>query len=164
MIERTFVMIKPDGVARGLIGKCMQKFEDCGLKVIGLKMVKPTKEFTMKHYTDDIAQRRGEKVRELLVNFISENAVCAMCIEGINAIEVVRKMVGGTEPKTATPGTIRGDFSHHAYNYCDENSIAVANVVHASGDKKDAEYEVPLWFKDEELVSFFRADEKFTYK
>jgi len=154
MIERTFVAIKPDGVQRGLVGEVIKRFENAGLKIIGMKMVWIDKEFAKKHYTEDISKRRGEKVRELLLDYIIEGPIIAMVIEGIHAIEVVRKIVGPTEPKTAPPGTIRGDFTHMSFSHADAKQISVKNVIHASGNADDAKYEVSLWFTAKELHSY----------
>ncbi|HJX05797.1 MAG TPA: nucleoside-diphosphate kinase [Candidatus Nanoarchaeia archaeon] len=154
LIERTLVLIKPDGVQRGLIGRIITRFEDVGLKIIGMKMVWADKDFAHKHYTEDLAKRRGEHVRKYMTDFIMLGPVIAMAIEGVDAIENVRKMVGSTEPKAALPGTIRGDFTHVSYSHCDEKKQGVRNVIHASADKKDAEYEVKLWFKPEELHTY----------
>jgi nucleoside-diphosphate kinase len=154
MIERTFVAIKPDGVQRGLVGEVIKRFENAGLKIIGMKMQWIDKEFARKHYTEDIAKRRGEHVREMLLDYITEGPIVVMAIEGIHAIEVVRKIVGPTEPKAAAPGTIRGDFTHMSFAYADTNKISVKNVIHASGDRKDADYEVALWFSAKELHSY----------
>ena len=154
MIERTLVLIKPDGVQRCLVGKILQRFENAGLKIIGMKMQWVDKEFAKRHYTEDISKRRGEKVRNLLLGFITEGPVIAFVLEGINAIENVRKIVGSTEPKSAQPGTIRGDFCHVSYSYADGKEIAVKNIIHASSDKDDAENEIKLWFEDKELNSY----------
>ncbi len=154
MIERTLVLLKPDAVKRALMGRVIMRFEDAGLKIIGVKMQWVDKNFAKKHYTEDIAIRRGEKVRNLLLDFITEGPVLAMAVEGVNAIENVRKIVGGTEPKSALPGTIRGDFSHVSFAQADKNERAVANLIHASGDKEDAACEVPLWFTEEEMHSY----------
>ncbi len=162
MIERTLVLLKPDAVSRGLMGRIIQRFEDAGLKIVGAKMVWIDKEFAKKHYFD-VAERRGEKVLAALLNMITEGPVLAMVIEGVFAVEVVRKIVGGTEPKTAVPGTIRGDFAHHSYAYTDSKGIAIKNLVHASGKKEEADYEIKLWFKDNELHSYKTVHEIHTY-
>ena len=154
MIEKTLVLIKPDGVKRGLIGELVKRFENRGLKIAGLKMAWIDEEFAKKHYTEDISKRRGEHVRNYLVKFLQESPVVAIVIEGINAIEIVRKIVGGTEPRAAQPGTIRGDFAHVSYSYADKKEMVVRNVVHASGNKEDAEYEISIWFKPEEIYSY----------
>lgn len=161
MLENTLILIKPDGVQRCLIGKIIKRFEDAGLKIIGMRMHWVDKEFAKKHYTQDIAVRRGEKVRELLLDFITEGPVIAICIEGVNAIENVRKITGTTEPKAATPGTIRGDFAHVSFSYADNKEIAVKNIIHASANKEDAESEVKLWFKPEELHSYKTVHDTF---
>ncbi len=154
MIERTLILIKPDGVQRGLIGDIVSRFEKSGLKVIGMKMLKVDAEFAKRHYTEDLAIRRGEQVRKVNIDFISSGPVVAIALEGVNSIENVRKMVGPTEPKTAPPGTIRGDFAHVSYAYADEKQMVIKNVIHASADKKDADHELGVWFKPEELQSY----------
>ena len=154
MIQKTLVLVKPDGVKRGLTGEVIKRIEQRGLKVVGLKMQWVDKDFAKKHYTDDITRRRGEIVRNKLIDFITEGPVVAIVIEGVEAIEAVRKIVGGTEPKTAQPGTIRGDFTHVSYKYADETGKAVKNIVHASADEKDAEHEIRLWFSDSEIYEY----------
>ena len=154
MIEKTLVLIKPDGVQRSLMGSIISRFENAGLKIIGMKMKWINKEFAMKHYTEDIEKRRGKIVRDKLIDFITQGPVLAMCLEGVNAIENVRKLVGDTEPRKSMPGTIRGDLAHVTYDYADGKNIAVKNLIHASSDKNDAEYELKLWFSDEELHSY----------
>lgn len=154
MIERTLVLIKPDGVQRSLVGRILQRFEDAGLKISGMKMVWADEEYAKRHYTDDISKRRGEHVRKYLLDFIKEGPIIAFVLEGVNAIENVRKMVGSTEPKAALPGTIRGDFSHTSYAYCDDKKKVVKNLIHASSDAADAEREVAIWFAKHELHSY----------
>lgn len=153
-MQRTLVLVKPEGVQRHLVGKILTRFEDAGLKIVGMKQVWADEEFAKKHYTEDIAQRRGEKVRNALLKYITEGPIVAICLEGINAIENVRKIVGGTEPKSAPPGTIRGDFAHVSFAHADENDLPVKNLIHASSDENDAKHEVALWFKDSELHSY----------
>ena len=111
MIEQTLVLLKSDAVERALIGKIIERFENAGLKIIGMKMQWIDVEFAKKHYTEDIAKRRGEHVREWLLEYLTEGPVVALALEGLHAIEIVRKIVGGTEPRTAPPGTIRSDIS-----------------------------------------------------
>ncbi|MBI4981232.1 nucleoside-diphosphate kinase [Candidatus Woesearchaeota archaeon] len=153
MLERTLVLLKPDAVQRGLMGRVISRFEDVGLKVIGAKMVWIDEAFGKKHYFD-VAQRRGEAVLKRLLKMITSGPVLAMCLEGVNAVEIVRKMVGGTEPKTALPGTIRGDFAHVSYEYADKKDIGIKNLIHASGNSEEAKQEVALWFKKDELHSY----------
>ena len=152
-MERTLVLLKPDAVTRGLMGRIFSRFEDAGFKVVGAKMVWMDKDFGKKHYFD-VAERRGEKVLDLLLGFMTTGPVMALCIEGINAVENVRKMVGGTEPKSALPGTIRGDFAHISFAHADNQEKAIKNLIHASGNVEEAKQEVALWFKDEELHTY----------
>ena len=154
MKERTLVLIKPDGVKRGLIGELVRRFEQRGLKIVGLKMAWANEDFAKKHYTEDISKRRGEHVRNYLVKFLQESPIVAIVIEGINSVEIVRKIVGGTEPREAQPGTIRGDFAHVSYSYADKKEMVVRNVIHASGNQEDAKYEISLWFKPEEIYDY----------
>lgn len=161
--ERTLILVKPDGVKRGLIGEIISRFEKAGLKVIGMKMVWVDEKFAKEHYTEDIAKRRGEKVRKSLLDFIKSGPVVSMCIEGVEAIEVVRKMVGVTEPKAAQPGTIRGDYSHISFGKADASGKAVENLIHASSDKKDAEREIKLWFSEREMHEYKTVHEAHTF-
>lgn len=158
MIERTLVLLKPDAVKRGLMGRVISRFEDAGLKVVGSKMVTIDQEFGKKHYYD-IAARRGEKVLQVLLKFMTTGPVMALCLEGVNAVENVRKLVGGTEPKSALPGTIRGDFAHVSFAYADGQNKAIENLIHASGNVEEAKSEITLWFKAEELHSYKTAHE-----
>jgi len=154
VIERTLVLIKPEGVQRHLAGRIISRFEDAGLKIIGMKQVWVDKELAKKHYTEDIAERRGQRVRERLLDYLIEGPVIAIALEGVNAIKNVRKIVGGTEPKSAHPGTIRGDFAHVSFAYADKKEIAVKNLIHASSNEKDAKNELKLWFKPSELHTY----------
>lgn len=160
MIEKTLVLVKPDGVRRGLVGEIIKRFENRGLKLIGMKMQWIDEDFAKKHYTDDIAQRQSEEIRNWLLKYICEGPIVAICIEGVEAIHAVRHIVGGTEPKNATPGTIRADYAHISYGQADKTKRALMNLVHSSGDAKDAEYEVRLWFSDSELYEYPLSHEK----
>lgn len=163
MIEQTFVMIKPDGVQRGLIGEIIKRFEQRGLKIVAMKLVSVGKDHAKKHYTEDIAKRRGEHVRNMLIDYVTEGPVVAMIIEGVNAIENVRKIVGNTESKSALPGTIRGDFSHVSYSYADSQKIPVKNIIHASSNKEDADAETALWFSVDEVHGYKRSEDEHLY-
>lgn len=179
MIERTLVLIKPDGVQRALIGRIIQRFEDVGLKIAGMKMVWIDEAFAEKHYPLDEEWAKaayektkasyeksgkalkytnylelGKDVQSKNINFLCEGPVLAIVLEGVHSIELVRKMIGSTEPKQALPGTIRGDFSHTSYLYSDKKGTAAKNLIHASSDHIAAEKEINLWFKPEELHSY----------
>ena len=127
-IERTLVLLKPDALDRGLMGEILQRFERVGLKIVGLKMLVPGEDHAKKHYTEDLAVRRGEHVRNSMIDMLMSGPVVALVLEGIEAIELVRKMIGGTEPKTAAPGTIRGDYSHVSIKHTDKHSSKLYNL------------------------------------
>src|SRR3989338_6635304 len=154
MIERTLVLLKPDAVQRCVSGRVISRFEDAGMKIIGMKMVWVDKKFALKHYTEELAKRAGAHVREMIAEFLTTGPVIAMVLEGVNAIENTRKLVGSTEPRAAAPGTIRGDFSHMSYGYADVKKVPVKNLVHASSSKQDAAAEIKLWFSPKELHSY----------
>lgn len=152
-LERTLVLLKPDAIHRGIVGEILQRFERVGAKTVGLKLLVSAKDTAMKHYTDDLAKRRGEKVRKLMIDMLMSGPIAAIVFEGVDIVEVVRKMVGSTEPKSAAPGTIRGDYAHVSYRYSNVKGIGVFNLIHASGTPEEAEAEINVWFKSEELVS-----------
>jgi nucleoside-diphosphate kinase len=152
MIQRTLVLLKPDALDRGIVGEILTRFERVGAKLVGMKLLVSEKDTAMKHYTEDLAKRRGEKVRELMVAMLTSGPIVALVLEGIEIVEVVRKMVGGTEPKSAAPGTIRGDYAHVSFKYADEKQIGVFNLIHASGSPEEAPVEIDVWFRPEELV------------
>ena len=163
-IERTLILFKPDAVQRGVIGEILTRFERVGLKIVGTKMIAPTREHYYKHYEEigQVITRRGEKVFNNVLDTMNEGPIIAMVLEGIEAVELVRKLVGSTEPKSSAPGTIRGDFSHMSYGYGDEQDKGIPNLIHASGDADDAEKEIPHWFTPQELYDYSVLNEKFT--
>lgn len=152
-MEQSLILLKPDAIDRGVIGEIITRFEKAGFKIAGLKMVQAQKEHAEKHYTEDLAIRRGQHVRDLMVEMITSGPIVAMVVEGVEAVENVRKMVGATEPKSALPGTIRGDYSHVSFKHADSKKMGVYNLIHASGSVEEAPIEVAVWFKPEELSS-----------
>lgn len=152
--ERTLVLIKPDGIVRQLMGKIISRFEDAGLKIVGMKMVWVDENFAGKHYRKDIAEKYGDRVRNGLIKYIKEGPVLAMVLEGVDGIKVTRKIVGTTYPNESPPGTIRGDFAHISKDYANEKEVNVRNLIHASGNEEDAKIEIPLWFTPEELHTY----------
>ncbi|RLF28269.1 MAG: nucleoside-diphosphate kinase [Thermoplasmata archaeon] len=144
--ERTFVMIKPDAVQRGLIGEIVTRFEKKGIKIVGMKMIKVSRELAEKHY----GVHKGKPFFEPTVNYIVSSPVVAMVLEGVNVIETVRKMMGKTDPQEAGPGTIRGDYGQ----------FIGRNIIHGSDSKETAEFEIKLWFNKEELCDYTRIDEE----
>jgi nucleoside-diphosphate kinase len=164
MIQRSLVLLKPDALDRGIVGEIITRFERVGAAIIGMKLLVSEKDTAMKHYTDDLAKRRGDKVRELMVSMLTSGPIVAIALEGIEIVEVVRKMIGATEPKSAAPGTIRGDYAHVSFKYADEKGIGVFNLIHASGSPEEAEVELGVWFKPEEVISHDPSYTKFTIK
>lgn len=187
--ERTLVLIKPDGVKRGLVGDVLNRFEARGLKVVALQMIHPTREHMDKHYpkerdwieglgkntirsyeefkipstikgdygTED-PYEIGLMVRDWLVDFMVSAPIVKIVVEGLHAIRMVRKIVGPTIPAFAEMGTIRGDFSVDSPVLANLEKRAVHNLIHASGNPAEAEYEIQHWFKPEEIHSFQRSE------
>lgn len=159
MMEKTLVLIKPDGVKRGLIGELISRFEKVGLKLAGMKMVWVDEKFSKEHYKAHVEKAFYPGLEAM----ITEGPVVAMALEGVGAVELVRKMVGSTEPKSAAPGTIRGDYAHISYEKADNDGKAIKNLIHASGNKEEAKEEVALWFEDKELHSYNTVHEEHTF-
>jgi len=186
--EKTLVVIKPDGVQRSLIGEIVKRYEQSGLKLVALKMIVPTEDFIKQHYTVDPEwfvktgtktiesyRKKGKsppsedplKITEVilknLVKFMTAGPVVVMVWQGMHAVGVVRKITGGTEPLTSDVGTIRGDLTIDSYEMSDVDGRAVRNLVHASGSPKEAEKEIALWFKPEELFDYKLANDAILY-
>jgi len=162
-MERTLVILKPDSVQRGIVGEIISRFEKVGLKIVGMKMLSPSIEDYQHHYETigQVISRRGQEVFDVTVEFMMEGPVVAIVLEGIEAVELVRKMIGSTEPKNAAPGTIRGDYTHMSFDYANNVSRStVPNVVHASGDKSDAGQEIAHWFSESEMYDYETINEK----
>lgn len=186
--ERALVVIKPDGIQRSLIGEILKRYERMGLKLVGVKMLVPTPEFVEKHYTLDPewgritgekriknAKEKGEKlwtddpleitkiVLDKLKTYLSSGPVIALVWQGAHAVEVVRKVTGGTEPRSSDVGTIRGDFVLDSYVMADKDERAVRNLIHASGTVAEAEKEINHWFRPDELINYRLIAEQILY-
>lgn len=163
-VQKTLILFKPDTVQRGLVGEILTRFERVGLKIVGTKMIAPDKAHYYKHYEEigKMVTRRGEHAFNVTLEMMVQGPVIAMVFEGVEAVALVRKLVGPTEPKTAAPGTIRGDYSHMSFGYADEEGKGIPNLIHASGDPEEAEQEINHWFSDTELYSYNSVHEKFT--
>lgn len=185
--ERSLVLIKPDGVQRGLTGEILSRFEKKGLKITAMKMLWPTKEMATKHYDqpESAAIALGEKtiaayaekgikidkkpleiahdIQGKLVKYMVTGPVVAMVIEGAHAIAHVRKIRGGTNPLTADVGTITGDYTIDSYFIADADGRAVRNLVHASGTVEEAENEIAIWFEEKEIMDYDLAIDKILY-
>ncbi|MDD5068695.1 MAG: nucleoside-diphosphate kinase [Candidatus Pacebacteria bacterium] len=186
--ERTLVIIKPDGLQRTLVGEVIKRYEQIGLKLIGMKMMRPSSAHIDAHYNLDPEWKKnvGEKsiksykekgltppsndplviaqnVIEGLKKYISAGPVVAMVWQGGNAVKIVRKVTGGTEPLTSDVGTIRGDYVLDSYAMADTDGRAVRNLIHASGSVKEAEDEIKHWFKTDELFKYELINEAILY-
>jgi nucleoside-diphosphate kinase len=155
-IEQTLVLLKPDAVARGLVGRVLSRFEDALLKIVASKMVWMDAELARRHYFD-LEQRFGPSVYNLMATFMQTGPVFALVLEGVDAVSCVRKIVGPTFPDQAAPGTIRGDFAHQSRAYANARGVAVANLVHASGNLEEAGREIDVWFTKAELFDYQTA-------
>lgn len=163
-MERTLIIFKPDAIKRGIVGEILARFEHVGLKVVGAKMVKPSEEHFHHHYEgiSKMVSRRGQKAFDVTLGMMQEGPVLAMVLEGVESIELVRKMVGTTEPKAAQPGTIRGDYAHISFSHADKEEIGIPNLIHASGNSKEAEEEISHWFSESELFDYETVYEVYT--
>lgn len=189
MKEQTLIVIKPDGVVRGLVGEIIGRFEKAGLKVVASKMIQISKGTAEKHYPQDREElwvgighktlenyktleldakkllgtndprEIGAIVRVWLLDYIASGPVYAAVLEGPHAIELVRKICGHTLPLLSAPGTIRGDFSYDSAYLANTGQRAIKNLIHASGTSDEAKYEIPLWFEPKNIVSYARSDE-----
>lgn len=182
MKERTLVLLKPDTVQRAIAGEIITRFEKAGFKILGLKLVKATPDLAKKHYSDALIPIVGEKTKkdwdangvkytenvnqigtmivEQIRRMISNHPVIAICLEGIQTVKNVRKIVGPTGCQDALPGTIRGDFGHVSPGYASLKRKGLANLIHASGTPEEAEYEIGIWFKPEELHNYKNVHEE----
>lgn len=149
-MERTFVMLKPDAVQRGLVGELINRFERRGLRIVAMKMVQVTPEFAQKHYAAHV----GKSFFNGLIRYITSGPVVAMVLEGTNAIQVCRDTMGATNPAKAAPGTIRADFALEMGR----------NLVHGSDGPETAAFEIGLWFAPEELLSYERSVDRWIFE
>ena len=163
-MERTLILLKPDTVQRGIVGEVITRFEKAGFKIVGVKMVQPDRDHYVEHYEGigTLKTRRGEEIFESQLATMQDGPVVALVLEGVDAVETVRKMVGATEPKSALPGTIRGDYAHVSYGQASSIGRGVANIIHASAEPDEAVKEIPHWFKDDELFDYTAVHETFT--
>lgn len=182
------VIIKPDGIQRSLMGEIIKRYEQVGLKLVGVKMMIPTAEQIEKHYTLDPEWRvvtglktiksytdkgltppfsdpmdvTAEILRKVKL-YMTSGPVVVMVWQGAHAVEVVRKLTGSTEPLSSVPGTIRGDYVLDSYRMSDSDKRSVRNLVHASGSVKEAQDEINHWFKKEELFNYNIVQEAIMY-
>lgn len=183
-VERTLVILKPDAVKRNLTGEIIMRFEKVGLKIVAVKLLTAHRDLVEKHYPaareelwvgignktldnykdlemdpmDSMGTRDpkdiGKMVRVWLMDYLMEGPVLAMVLEAPHAVELVRKLCGNTLPLLAAPGTIRGDYAYDSSYLANSNKRPIKNLMHASGTKEEADYEIPLWFTPKEIHSY----------
>jgi len=188
--ERTFVILKPDTIQRGLMGEVLKRFEKIGLKIVAMKMINATAEQTREHYNkDDIwctakgqrlidnlksknlaikkeAVEYGRDIIRALTKYMLASPVVILVVEGNEAMNVVKRLVGGTEPMTADTGTIRGDYAIDSYNICDIDSRSIRNLIHCTDPvdgKSEYEREVKVWFDENEILNYKLVSEVMLY-
>jgi nucleoside-diphosphate kinase len=185
--EKTLVLLKPDTVQRALIGEVISRFERVGLKIVAMKFLLPTKEQAYKHYVkneaeiealgnrsiegkkksgmevNDDPKALGQQIIDRLVAFLSAGPVVALILEGNRSVAITRKMVGSTEPLQSNMGTIRGDYTVDSYAIADEGDRSVRNLVHASANLEEADYEIKVWFSPEEIIDYKNAFDRILY-
>jgi nucleoside-diphosphate kinase len=178
MMERTFIAVKHDGVLRGLVGEAIKRFEQKGLKIAGMKMIQADREKAEDHYkiTPEWVKKLGDNTRKAyekqgvkldetneeiatrvqgwLMDYLTEGPIVAIVFEGYHAIEIGRKIVGHAEARQAPPGTIRGDYTVESYQMADTLKRPLRNIMHASGNKEEAENEIAVWFRDDEMFDY----------
>ena len=149
---------------RGVVGEILSRFEKAGLKIVGAKMLTPDREHYYQHYEGigTLKTRKGDEIFEGQLKTMLQGPVIAMVLEGVEVVELVRKMVGDTQPKTALPGTIRGDYAHVSYGAASAVGLGVANIIHASADAGEAEKEIAHWFAESELCDYEPVHGSFT--
>ncbi len=185
--ERTLVILKPDAVQRGLIGESIKRIEKTGLKLVAMKIIMASEEQLWSHYNKDdawfikkgeqtISEREslglpvekeaieyGKDIIRALINFMTCGPIVPMIFEGNQAVGVVKKIVGSTEPLTSDAGTIRGDYTLDSYGLANLDGRAVRNLIHCSDPVEDAEREIPIWFSKEEILSYRLVAEQILY-
>jgi len=186
--EKTLVIIKPDGIQRSLIGEVIKRYERTGLKLIGIKMLVPTKDMVEAHYTldpewklktgiknlqaykekgltppHDDPIKQSDMILEKLKNYMASGPVIAMIWQGMHAVAIVRKITGSTEPLLSDVGTIRGDYVLDSYKTADDDVRAIRNIVHASGSVKEASDEIKHWFSENEIIKYNHVQDRILY-
>jgi len=185
--EMTYVMVKPDGVQRSLIGEVIGRIERTGLKLVALKLLVPTREQSAEHYGKNeawcekvgartlenikaagnepkkTALEYGKEVLEGLYDFLTSGPVVAMAWEGNQAVGIVKKIVGGTEPLTSDVGTIRGDLTVDSYEIANMDGRAVRNLIHCSDERSEAAREIGIWFSKEDIIKYHLIAERMLY-
>ena len=185
MIEQTLVLIKPDGVLKGIVGEVIQRFERVGMKIVAIKMIKAQREALEKHYfkDDEWCRKVGEKYQEKmgadpekdpiqigrnvvegLILDMQVAPIIGIVLEGHNAVMTVKRLTGPTNIDDAAPGTIRGDFSHDTFQLANVSNRPNLTIIHATDDPKESQKEIDFWFSPNEIHSYSRPEEQVHYR
>jgi nucleoside-diphosphate kinase len=185
MIEQTLVLIKPDGVLRGIAGEIIQRFERVGMKIVAIKMIQAPKKILEQHYFKDENWMRekgelykkklelpaetdpipiGKNIIDGLIEDTRISPIIAMVLEGHNAVQVVKKITGPTNIEEALPGTIRGDFSQDTFTLANKSNRPIITIIHATDDQKVAQKEIGFWFSQSEIYSYKKPEEDVHYR
>ena len=154
-VNRTFVALKPDAVKRGIVGEITSQIEDTGLKIMGMKMVQATDQLLEEHYSEHV----DKPFYEGLAEYMKDGPIVAMVIEGVHAVENMRKIIGDTDAAEAHPATIRGKYAHMSMDHADDAGNLYRNIIHASATQEEAEKEIGIWFSEDELHEYKHAFE-----
>jgi len=185
MKERTLVLIKPDAILRGFVGKIIERFENVGMKIVGLKMLQAKREILEKHYFKDekwlrekgeLFKKRadlpededsieiGKGIIESLIKDMQFSPIIAIVLEGHNAVKTVKRLTGPTNIDEALPGTIRGDFSHDTFDLANKSNRPNLTIIHATDNIDDAQKEIDFWFSPDELREYTKPEESVHYR
>ena len=183
--ERSLVLLKPDAVCRGITGDIISRFERTGLKIVGMKMIFATDAQLEEHYFKDdewlvrvgkgIIENKGyakdhdpkaagQEIVDSLVKDMKLSPIVAMAVEGVNAVRNVKRLVGPTDIQQAQPGTVRGDYSHDTYGLANVSDRPIITIAHCSGEVDEAQHELKIWFKDDELHTYDKVDSAMHYR
>lgn len=155
-VETTLIALKPDAVKRGIVGQIISVIENAGLKISGMKMVQATDQLLEQHYEEHV----DKPFYEGLAEYMKQGPIVALAVEGVHAVENMRKIVGDTDAREAHPSTIRGRFAHMSIEHADEADTHYKNLIHASATKEEAEKELHIWFSDDELHDYRTVHEQ----
>jgi nucleoside-diphosphate kinase len=184
-LQQTLVLIKPDGVQRGLIGEILKRFERVGMKIVGIKMIQAEKEVLEKHYFKDETWLKekgelfkkklnlpensdpieaGKKIVEDIIKDIQISPIIAVVLEGHNSVHTVKRLTGPTNIDDAFPGTIRGDFSHDTFELANKSNRPNITIIHATDSQKESKKEIDFWFSPDEIHSYVKPEESLHYR
>ena len=184
MIEQTLVLVKPDGVLRGIVGEIISRFEKVGMKIAAIKMIQAQRETLEKHYFKDekwllekgtLYQKKlnlpdedpiklGKEIVEGLIKDMQVSPIVAVVLEGHNAVKTVKRLTGPTNIDDAAPGTIRGDFSHDTFELANKSNRPNLTIIHATDNPAESEKEINFWFSPDEIHSYKKPEEEVHYR